>query len=172
MDASIFQPLIEAPAERDYVPKSFGDLARTLPKVSLPELVAAGAVLVGAGHAMPCHPEATVQQVGNSCGRLNLHLLERARTRDDLNHLASPVIGGGVAVGRFQQLFLLARHGAFAQPADWARFTWRLLAEQGQLITKNDKVLETPDENLAELTMQANTFVRDQLPTLKALGIV
>jgi SAM-dependent methyltransferase len=171
LNERVFQPFIEALADRDYAPKSFGDLARTLPNVSLPESIAAGAVLVGAGHAMPCHSEATVQQVGNSCGRLNLHLLERARTRDDLNHLASPVIGGGVAVGRFQQLFLLARHGGLAQPVDWARFTWQLLAEQGQLVIKNDKVLETPDENLAELTMQANTFVRDQLPTLKALGI-
>jgi SAM-dependent methyltransferase len=169
---SLFRPLLEQLAARDYAPKSFNDLTRALPEISLPQLVTAGAVLVGAGHAAPCQAEANVRQVTKTCEALNLHLLERARTRDDVNHLASPVIGGGIAVGRFQQLFLLARSRGCDQPTDWARFTWQLLSDQGQKLVKDGKALETPEENLADLTAQANSFADDRLPLLKAAGIV
>jgi len=168
---SLFRPLLAELAARDYAPKSFYDLMRALPEVSLPQLVTAGAVLVGAGHAAPCQANADVRRVTDSCEALNLHLLERARTRDDINHLASPVIGGGSAVGRFQQLFLLARNRGCEQPADWAKFTWQLLADQDQKLLKNGTSLETPEENLAELTAQANGFAEERLPLLKAAGI-
>jgi SAM-dependent methyltransferase len=169
---SLFRPLLAELAARDHAPKSFHHLMRALPETSLPQLVTAGAVLVGAGHAAPCQAEAHVRQMTNTCEALNLHLLERARTRDDINHLASPVIGGGIAVGRFQQLFLLARNRGCEQPSDWARFTWQLLADQDQKLLKDGKALETAEENLAELTAQANSFAEARLPLLKAAGIV
>jgi hypothetical protein len=36
---------------------------------------------------------------------------------------------------------------------------------------KEGKALETPAENIAELTTQAQTFAEKQLPALKALGV-
>lgn len=168
---SIFRPVLDALAARDYAPKSFNDLMRALPAFSLPQLVAASAVLVGAGHAAPCHAEPEVRQVRAACAALNTHLLERARTRDDVNHLASPVMGGGIAAGRFEQLFLLARDRGCDQPADWARFTWQLLNDQGQKALKDGKPLETQEENLAELTARANAFVEERLPIPRAVGI-
>ena len=86
--------------------------------------------------------------------------------------MASPVIGGGVLVQRFPQLFLLALSHGKKQPADWAQFTWAILAAQGQKIVKGGKPLETPEENIAELTEQAQAFAAKQLPILKALQIV
>lgn len=169
---TIFRPLLEELAARDYAPRSFNDLARALPTVSLPELVTAGAVLVGAGHAMPCQAEQVVPTVSEGCQTLNRHLLERARTRDDVNHLASPVTGGGVAIGRFEQLFLLARSNEAREPTDWARLTWQLLSGQGEQIAKDGRLLETGPESLAELTARAEAFAEDRLPVLKAMGIV
>jgi hypothetical protein len=167
----IFRPIINELARQDYAPKSFGDLMRELPAFPLPVLVTACAVLVGAGHAAPCQAESTVSRVRETCEALNVRLIERARTREDVNYLASPVTGGGVAVGRFQQLFLLSRRGGCDQPDDWARFTWQLLSDQGQNLFKEGKALETPEENMAELTSLARSFAVQRLPILKAAEV-
>jgi SAM-dependent methyltransferase len=168
----IFRPLLDALAAQDYAPKSFGELLQLLPGLSLPQLTMAGAVLVGAGHAAPCQSETSARLVREKCAALNQHLLQRARTRDDVNHLASPVTGAGTAVGRFQQLFLLAHSRGCQQPADWAQFTWQLLTDQGHKLLKDGRTLATPEENLAELTAQANEFAVDRLPILRAVEIV
>ncbi|MDP1670667.1 MAG: methyltransferase, partial [Alphaproteobacteria bacterium] len=55
--------------------------------------------------------------------------------------------------------------------AEWAATTWQILASQGQRLLKDGKTLETPQENLDELTAQANNFAQTQLPCLKALAI-
>lgn len=60
--------------------------------------------------------------------------------------------GGGYTVNRFQQLFLLS-------------------LAQGQKLHKVDKALEKPEENLTELTVEAQTFADKTLPILKALQI-
>jgi len=97
--------------------------------------------------------------------------MNKARSSGDISYLASPVAGEGITVGRFQQLFLLARSQGKKQPAEWAEFVWQVLASQGQRLLKEGKALETAEENLAELTAQATTFAEKQLPILKALGI-
>lgn len=171
LDADLFRPFIAALAADDYAPKSFNDLTRALPGVALPRLMTAGAVLVGAGHAAPCQDEAAAGQVRAACDALNRHLIERARISADVNHLASPVMGAGIAVGRFEQLFLLARSRGHARPTEWARFAWGLLAELGQTLVKDGQALQTPEAAVAELIAQANTFARDQLPILLAVGI-
>jgi hypothetical protein len=172
LQESVFRPLLEALASSDYAPKSFNNLLQALPGVSLPQLVMASAVLVGAGHAAPCQSEASVREVRANCASLNRHLLDRARTRDDVNHLASPVTGAGIAVGRFQQLFLLAQSHGYKQPDDWAQFTWQLLADQGHKVLKDGRPLATPEENLAELKAQATEFAVNRLPILRAVEIV
>ena len=168
---AIYRPILDELAAGGYAPKSLDDLMRAAPTLSLHQVVQAVAVLVGAGHADPCHPEAATPQVRNTCKKLNEHLMQRARTGNDINFLASPVTGGGIAVGRIQQLFLLARSGELRQPAEWARFTWQILADQGEKIVKDGKPLDTAEENLAELTDRANAFLERRLPVLAALEI-
>ena len=103
--------------------------------------------------------------------KLNTFLINKARGSGDISYLASPVTGGGITVGRFQQLFLLAKSQGKKQPAEWAEFAWQVLVQQAQRIVKEGKTLETAEENLAELTAQAATFAEKQLPILKALGV-
>jgi hypothetical protein len=57
-------------------------------------------------------------------------------------------------------------------PADLGRFVWDILAAQGQKILKDGASLETAEDNIAELTIQAQTFADKQLPILKALQVV
>jgi SAM-dependent methyltransferase len=172
LHGSIFQPLLKELAARDYAPKSFDELRHALPELSLPQLVMAGAALVGADHAAPCHPEPVVEQVRPACDALNRHLLDRARTRADINYLASPVMGCGIVVNRVQQLFLLARKDGCDQPAEWARVTWRLLDDLDERLLNDGKILQTREENLAELTARATKFVEERMPILRAVGIV
>jgi hypothetical protein len=66
---------------------------------------------------------------------------------------------------------LLAKQQGHKQPTDWAQFVWAILSAQGQLLVKEGKALESAEDNLAELTAQAQTFADKQLPILKALQI-
>lgn len=125
-------------------------------------------VLVGANHLQPCPPDAKGEAARrDSTRRFNAAVLEKARYSADLNYLASPVTGGGLAVDRFQQLFLLALANKEKDPAD---FVWRLLAAQGQRLVKEGKTLESAEDNLAELRLRYTSFEK-RLPTLKSLGI-
>jgi hypothetical protein len=44
-----------------------------------------------------------------------------------------------------------------------------LIAPQGRQLIKDGKQFETPEDNLAELTRQAQEFAEKRLPILKAL---
>lgn len=125
-------------------------------------------VLVGAGHLQPCPADARGEgKRRESTKRFNLAVMEKARHSADLQFLASPVTGGGLAVDRFQQLFLLALAQGDKDPA---AFVWRILDAQGQRIVKDGKPLENPDDNIAELKDRHTAFEK-RLPTLKSLGI-
>ena len=139
-------------------------------KISLSQVIQAMTVLSGAGHLSTVQddsPKAT-----KSSAAINHYLTDKARGSNDVNFLASPLTGGGIAVNRFQQLFLHALGNGKKQPADWAKFTWDLLAEQGQKLIKEGRALETAEENLSELTEQAKNFSEKNLPIFKALQLV
>ena len=48
---------------------------------------------------------------------------------------------------------------------------WNVLKSQKQRLVKDEKTLETDDENLAELKQMAKDFTEKKLPVLKAVGI-
>jgi len=58
---------------------------------------------------------------------------------------------------------------ARSPPKEWAKSTWQALAVQGQKVVKECKTLETPEENLAELSLQDKAFAPKQLPIMKEL---
>jgi hypothetical protein len=82
------------------------------------------------------------------------------------------VTGGGVPVGRFEQLFLREMAQGKKDPQQWASATRALLKAQGQRIIKDGKPLESDEENLAELAQQAQAFSTKRLPLLRKLGVV
>ncbi len=169
----IYAPLVEALADDKGVPKTIGQLARR-PRLAALEpgvLIEGVAVLIGGGRAHIAKGEAEIAVTAPRTGRLNAHLIARARSSDDISHLASPVIGGGVAVSRFDQMFLGARAANARTTDDWARDAWTVLARQGQSIIKNGEVLSTPEANLDELKVQAAGFAQDRLPLLQRLRV-
>ena len=125
-------------------------------------------VLCGGGTLSAVQDDSAISKAKKYTAKLNTHLMLRARSSNDITYLASPVTGGGVIVGHFQQLFLLALEQGKKKPEDWAAFVAQILAAQGQKIVKEGKPLETAEEQLAELINQANEFAVKLLPILKA----
>lgn len=128
-------------------------------------------VLAAGDTLMPVRDEKTIDNAKPRTDKLNAQLISRARCNNDIAYLASPVTGGGKFVSRFSQLFLLARASGRKHPEECGAFAWKILADQGQRIVVSGKILETPEENLAEMTSDARIFADKHLPALKALGI-
>ena len=139
--------------------------------INFGQLIQAVLVLCGSGTLSAAQEETVTIKTKKYTDKLNSHLMFKAQSRNDITNLASPVTGGGISVGRFQQLFLLALEQGKKKPEEWAGFVAQMLAAQGQTIVKEGKPLDTPEELMAELTIQAQEFSLKQLPILKALQI-
>ena len=63
--------------------------------------------------------------------RLNVYLMTKARSSNELSYLASPVTGGGVTVPRFQQLFCWPSSRATSTRRTGPT-SWNILALQNQ----------------------------------------
>jgi SAM-dependent methyltransferase len=171
LQQEIYQPIIAAMAAKNHAPKTLRQLASALPNIPYGSLQQAVTVLVGMGAAAPCQGEDAEKKVYARCAALNLALCKRAILSAEIEVLASPVTGGGITVGRFQKLFLLAIKGGKKAPAEWAQYVWQILAEQGQRIIREGRQMETAEENLAELERQASEFSDRHLMILRALHI-
>ena len=171
MQEGVYAPILDALA--DHKPKTLWQIEQAVKDkgVTFAQVTQAAMILTGAGHLAAVQDDAVIAKAKKNTDKLNAFLMNKARSSGDISYLASPVTGGGIPVGRFQQLFLLAKSQEKKQPSDWAEFVWLVLNQQGQRILKEGKALETAEENLSELTAQATTFAEKQLPILKALGI-
>lgn len=166
---AVYAPVLDALA--NHQPKSIGELEKALAKsVSFPQLIQAMIVLTGAGHLQSVKPSSGKTDRAYT-DRVNRHLMEKARSSGEISYLVSPETGGGLAVNRFQQLFLQSKQQGKKSPEDWAKDTWAVLKAQGQSIIKEGQPLKTDDENIKELHVQALVFQDKTLPVLSAAGI-
>ena len=129
-------------------------------------------VLCGTEALAPAQEEQAIASARTRTDRLNQHLMAKSRSNADLSYLASPVTGGGVAVTRFEQLFLLANASGRTQPNEWAQYAWDVIREQGQRITKDGSTLEGTEENVRELADRATEFAEKRFVLLRALQVI
>lgn len=171
MSEAVYAPLLDFLG--DHKAKTLGQIEQGVQEngIAFAQIIQAVMVLTGAGHLAPAQDEAVISKVKKQTEKLNTYLCHKARGSNDVGYLASPVTGGGIAVNRFQQLFLACITQGKRQPAEWAQYVWHLLSAQGQKLVKGGQTLETPEENLAELTTQVEEFSKKQLPILKALQV-
>ncbi|NKN32891.1 class I SAM-dependent methyltransferase [Marichromatium bheemlicum] len=157
----------------DHQPRTLGQLEQQWgdARPGFAQLLEVVMVLAGQGAVMAAQDPRGSGKIRQRTDRLNTQLLRRARSGSAINYLASPVTGGGILVPRFQQLFLLARRHGHRQPAQWAQFAWSLLSSQGQRILRDGQALESAEENLSELTAQAERFAERQLAVCEALQL-
>lgn len=171
MQESIYGPILDALA--DHKPRTLGQIELAVKDIGMAFGVVAEAamILIGTGYLAAVQDETVTANAKKQTDKLNAHLIDKARGSSDIYYLASPVTGGGVEIGRFQQLFLLSMRQGKQQPGEWVQQVWQLIDARGQKIVKDGNKLTSPEENLAELTEQAITFAEKQLPILKALQI-
>lgn len=168
LSEDVYNPILDLLS--DHKPRSLAELdAKLKGKVHFKQLLQAVTLLSGAGHLSGVQAE--FPKANKTAKAINTHLMHKARGSNDISYLASPVTGGGVAVNRFQQLFLLSISQGKKQPAEWAKFAWSVLAAQGQKLIKEGKALDAEEDNITELTSQAQTFAQKELPILNALQI-
>ena len=128
-------------------------------------------ILIGAQYISPALPQALRSASAEQCQRFNQEICKRAEDSEELQFLASPVTGSGIAADRLEQLFLLAQSEGLTTPEDWAALTWRILAPQGQRLKSQGRVLESDEENLAFLRARAHSFAARRLPLFEMLGL-
>jgi SAM-dependent methyltransferase len=168
---SIYAPVLDIMA--DHKVRSVTQIEQAVKDagITFAQLIQVFLVLCGNGTLNAVQDDTAITKAKKHTDKLNNHLMLKARSSNEISYLSSPVTGGGVIVGRFQQLFLLVLQQGKKKPEEWAIFVAQILAAQGEKIVKDGKPLETAEEQLAELVNQANEFYEKQLPILKALQI-
>jgi SAM-dependent methyltransferase len=171
MSEGVYGPVLDLLG--DHKPRTLGQIEQVVMKkgVSLPQIIQAAMILTGVGHLAVVQDESVIAMATKQTQKLNAHLCQKSRGSTDIGYLASPVTGGGIPVNRFQQLFLLSIAQGKKQPEDWAETVWQIIAGQGQKLVKDGVTLDSPDQNRAELAVQAVAFKDIKLPILRSLGI-
>lgn len=102
-------------------PYSVGALADTpgCREIAFDTLTDAVFALAAFGHVMTAQDDATIARCAPRTSSLNRVLMDRARASDDIDFMASPVTGGGVAVDPIDQLLLGAIADGATTPAAW-----------------------------------------------------
>ena len=172
LSEAIYLPILDLIS--DHKVRSIEEIASGVKSkdITFAQVVQALMVLIGAGHLASVQAQERIAKAKKTSQKLNLVLLDKARSSTEISFLASPVTGGGIAVNRFQQLFLHSKHQGKKLPAEWAQSAWDILAAQSQRLVKDGAAIESAEDNLKELTKQAEEFAAKRLPILKALEIV
>lgn len=170
LHAAVYRPVIDALADQAYAAKSLRQLCASIPTLQPAQIAEAVTILSGLGHVAPTQSLEAARAAKPACDRLNAHLMRQALHSGDAVHLASPLLGGGVAVNRFHQLFLGALKGGKTTPAEWVEEALAVLLAQGQLLSRGGKPIATHEESIAELREQASVF-EQYLPVLRALQV-
>jgi hypothetical protein len=167
----IYDPILDALA--GHQSKSIEQLEGALAGKGLliGQLLQALMVLIGHGAVALVQEDAVIAKAKKNTAKLNSEILRKSRNNSEVEFLASPVLGAGVSVPRFHQLFLLAREQGKKLPREWAQFAATILEVQKERIIKDGKQLQNEAENLAELEIQADKFSELLLPIHRAVGI-
>ena len=173
LQEDVYRALVDVLAADHYAPKRVRDiLADPLwGGRNLATLSQALVLLAGSDQVHIAQDASVIEAVRPRCDALNTHLSSRARFGDNSLVLASPVTGGGVPVGRFEQMFLASRKAGTKTPAEWAKDVWTAISALDQRLLQDGQPIESADDNLKELTAQAETFNDKRLPLLQALGV-
>jgi Predicted methyltransferase regulatory domain/Methyltransferase domain len=174
LQKDIYEPLVAALGERAYVPKTVEELCahKSLEHIPLTHICQALLVLTGLNHAQPVQESSQIALAITKTSALNDDIIERAAYSTHIKHLASPVTGGGIPVGRLQQLFIRGLMRGKTDPKDWAAEIWPVIEAQEQRLQKDGKTLMSEAENLAELEAKGQEFAAKKLPILKALLVI
>lgn len=170
---NIYEPLINMMA--DYSPRTMGQM---VPEGSrgdeaLKLQYREACIILVANNVLALVQDDSSQKASiDSVKRLNKLFIGMARGQTPVHCLASPVHGGAVAVDKVEQVYLLAMQSGFTSAPEIVKFTWEVLREQGVLLVREGKTLESPEDNLAELGRLIPEFLSTKYVMLRKLHVV
>lgn len=172
LEPEIYKPILELMA--DYQPRTLRQIEEELQGKSLKfkQIYLGIMVLLGKGCMEPVQAEESMHQTKAQTEGLNAFLCNRAKVTNDIGCLSSPLTGGGIAVSRVEQLFLQNFKQGQRETQQWVEYAWQQLSAGGSKVVKEGHILNSPEENLAELHSLAARFAKERLPMLRVLGIV
>lgn len=128
-------------------------------------------ILMSGNLAAPAQIKADVSKARLKTDKLNAFIESRAVDNGQIAFLASPVTGGGISVGRFEQLFLLA-YARGAKTSDvMGNLACNALLSVGQRMQENGEALE-PEAMKSKMQTLAADFLTERIPVLKNLQII
>lgn len=129
-------------------------------------------VLIGRGYVLSASDREAAMSCQRATGALNRHILNLGLMGRGVEFMASPVTGGGVSVNSIQQLFISGSMEGLNNPQALAEFAWKNLSLRGQKLLKEGKPIDTNDENVEELKVQAGKFIAGRAGVLKAFKVM
>jgi SAM-dependent methyltransferase len=143
----------------DRKPRTLGEIEAAVGHRShdLTQIVDAVMLLASYGALVAAQDDAATASVRSRTDRLNAHLVAKVHSDGAVRYLASPITGGGVRVGRTQQLFLSALKQGKSRPEEWVEVAAKYAV---------------PKNKDAGLLGEAKAFADDGLPLLRSLQIV
>lgn len=169
LEEKVYRPIIDAFEEADGS-ASLGQAVRkkAISSLGWARLQQALLTLIGTGYLQPSPPVLVGDTKRRESARnFNNAVILQACHSDDLKYLASPITGGGVAVSRLSQLFLLAIRKNEKDPIS---FVWSILKQQNYKLSRDGNILDTDEENLSFVKEKYESFQKG-LPTLQRLGL-
>ncbi|MEY4504139.1 MAG: hypothetical protein RL154_432 [Pseudomonadota bacterium] len=172
MSEAIYLPILDFLS--DYKIKSIAQIEQYVSSkgIDYSKLIEVIIVLLGNKTITAVQSDDAIHKAKKVTDKLNIYLMKFARSSNEIGYLASPVTGGGYPLDRFQQLFLLFYLQGCKTTDALVTNVWQVLATQKQKIVKDGKVLESDRENIADLTLRAEEFLKSYLPIAKALQII
>lgn len=169
---SLYTPILDVLA--DFKPRTLGQIESALSATGLQivQIVQCVIVLVGMGSLSAVQSSEISEKILDNTRKINFDIMKKASESGDIGYLASPLTGGGVMVGRFNQIFLLAYLQGKTTTDEWAEFAWTIIRGLGQALLKDGAPIQDPKDNLQELKRQADEFSKKQFPMLKSLLII
>jgi hypothetical protein len=175
LQQALYGPILDALS--DHRPATLSEIESRVRGhgIALAQIVEAVLLLVSMGALLNAQDDAQIVAAQASAAKLNAAICERARDRDEVQFLVSPVSGSGIFMPRVAQLFLLARRNGLQQPAQWAEFAATVLHEAEERTPERNAMAEADsaaEPSLVGLTVKAHRFAELHVPILQALHIV
>ena len=167
LSSDIYEPLIASLKDK---PTAIGDIF-PVTKFKEEQFVGLMTTLIALytkGYIMPVMDDSLHDRSQSTTSQFNNAVIEQVILGKELNGLASPILGTGVTLPRYEQLFLYAYHN----DRGLAQTTAEILENLNQRVTKNGQAIDNPQDHLQELSRREEEFLVDRLPILKQLKIV
>lgn len=159
-------------AADNYKPKNLRELAKNIYGNSQVDFVIFLVALIQNKNIMPCQSEKIVEKVKSKCVKLNKYICNRAKNSDDIVFVASPVLGGGYPLDKFDRVLLAAMYEGKNNLDEIAQSALKNFAEQGLRLKKDDGNFVSDEENITKFKEMAKDFLDNRLPMVKTLQII